>query len=110
MTDLTLRGRRSLLAVCAIALIIATTGLVPTRITALGIEFSAADQQTMLTILALGIAYFFLAFVVYSAGDYMTRETLCVFSASGERAKGSLSSNPCKSFSRLWTTKADSNC
>ncbi len=75
MTELTVRERRILLAVCAIGLTIAKIGLVPTKITALGIEFSATNQQTMLAILAVIIAYFLLAFVVYAAGDYLASET-----------------------------------
>ncbi len=74
MTDVTFRERRTLLVVCAIGLIIAKTGLIPTKITAFGIEFSATDQQTMLAIIALIIAYFLLTFVVYAAGDFLSSE------------------------------------
>jgi len=46
-------------------------GLIPTRITALGIEFDAANQETFLFILGLVVLYFLAAFLVYAASDFL---------------------------------------
>jgi len=45
-------------------------GLIPTRISALGIEFSQTDQATLLRILTAAIIYFLLAFLVYALSDF----------------------------------------
>jgi hypothetical protein len=66
----TRKERRSLLAVSAIGLIIAKAGLVPTRIAALGIEFSQTDRTTLLRSLALITVYFLVAFIFYALADY----------------------------------------
>jgi len=75
LTELTRRERRVLLAVCAIGITIAKTGLVPSRISTLGIEFSGANQQTMLTIIAALVFYFLLEFVINAASDYVIWKT-----------------------------------
>ena len=66
----TRKERRSLLAVSALGLIIVKAGLVPTRIAALGIEFSQADRTTLLWSLALITIYFLVAFLFYALADY----------------------------------------
>ncbi len=47
------------------------TGLVPTEITTLGVKFAEADQRSLLRILALVIAYFLAAFIIYAASDFL---------------------------------------
>jgi hypothetical protein len=47
------------------------TGLVPTKNTALGIEFGEDDQQTFLFLLGLVVVYFLAAFLIYAASDFL---------------------------------------
>lgn len=47
------------------------TGLVPTKIEALGVEFDKANQQALLGIIAVVTLYFFAAFVFYAAADIL---------------------------------------
>ena len=61
--------RRNLLAASAIGIVMVKGGLVPIRISALGLEFDHADQQSLLRALAAVVLYFLLAFLVY-AGSY----------------------------------------
>ena len=72
LTEISRRERRNLLATSAVALMIVITGFVPTKISALGVEFSAADQRGLLWVLALVVFYFLLAFVVYALTDFVT--------------------------------------
>jgi hypothetical protein len=50
--------RRTLLGVSTIGIVIAKSGLVPAKITALGIEFDQADQSLLLKMLAWIVVYF----------------------------------------------------
>jgi len=68
--DVTRKERRNLLTVSAIAITMVKTNLIPTKITALGIEFSQAEKYIMLYILSIIIFYFLITFIIYSASDY----------------------------------------
>ena len=50
--------RRNLLGASAIGIVIVKTGLVPSKISALGIEFSQTDQRSLLLAIAAVISYF----------------------------------------------------
>jgi hypothetical protein len=71
LSDLTRKERRNLLAASAIGIVVAKTGLVPTKIAALGIEFSPTDRTTFLKCLSGVVAYFLVAFIIYAADDYV---------------------------------------
>jgi hypothetical protein len=71
LSDVTRRERRALLGVSAIGIVIAKTGLVPSKISALGIEFTQADQRSLLLSVAAIISYFLIAFIVYAASDFL---------------------------------------
>jgi hypothetical protein len=62
--------RRTLLGVSTIGIVIAKSGLVPAKITALGIEFDQADQSLLLKMLAWIVVYFLFAFVIYALSDF----------------------------------------
>ncbi|MGI8655836.1 MAG: hypothetical protein ACR2LC_11520 [Pyrinomonadaceae bacterium] len=47
------------------------SGLVPSKISALGIEFSQANQNVLLNALAIITVYFLLAFIFYALSDFM---------------------------------------
>ena len=70
LTEVTRKQRTLLLGVSALGATIAQTGLTPTKISALGIEFAQSDQRAFLGILIVAILYFLAAFVVYGASDF----------------------------------------
>lgn len=76
LTEVTRKERVYLLAVSLIGIAIVTTGLVPSRIAALGIVLDQPDRAALLILLAVVTAYFLVAFVVYAASDYVTRRTI----------------------------------
>jgi hypothetical protein len=68
----TRKERRNLLAISALGIVMVKTGLVPTKISVLGVEFSQSNQTALLYTIA-GIAiYFLLAFIFYALSDYST--------------------------------------
>lgn len=71
LSDVTRAERKMLLGLSAVGLVIARSGLVPSRISALGIEFDRADQSALLGMLAAVIVYFLVAFVVYATSDFV---------------------------------------
>lgn len=65
------KERRNLLAASVVGLLISKVGLIPTKISALGIELSGSSQIAF-TILAAGIIlYFVLAFLLYGLSDFL---------------------------------------
>ncbi|GAB3754198.1 hypothetical protein [Lysobacter olei] len=71
LSDVTRKERRMLLGLDVLAIFVSTTGLVPTKISALGVEFGAADQRAFLYVFAAVLAYFVAAFLVYGVSDYL---------------------------------------
>jgi hypothetical protein len=61
-----------LLGVSVLAVALVKTGLVPTKIEALGVEFDRTNQQSLLLIIALVTSYFLAAFVIYAAADFLS--------------------------------------
>jgi len=70
LSDVTRKERVYLLAFSTIGIAIATTGLIPSRISALGIQFDAANQNRLLSLLGAVIAYFLVVFIVYAVADF----------------------------------------
>ena len=71
LSEVTRKERLYLLGTSMVGIAILRTGLVPTQISALGIEFQRADQQTFLFLLGLVVFYFLVAFVVYATSDFL---------------------------------------
>ena len=71
LTDVTRKERRMLLATSLLGVGLVKTGLVPTKIEALGVEFDKTNQQALLFLLAIVVGYFFVAFLVYAAADFL---------------------------------------
>ena len=69
LSDVTRKERRTLLGVSALGIVIVKSGLVPSKISALGIEFNQADQQALLRALAAVTVYFLAAFFIYGTSD-----------------------------------------
>src|SRR6266851_5310284 len=81
LSEVTRKERRNLLIFSVLSYAIFKTGLIPTKITALGVEFSSTDQTALLRVLAGLVAYFLLTFVVYGGSDYLRRQ-LAVYAAT----------------------------
>ena len=62
--------RKSLLIASVVAIFIATTGLIPAKISALGVEFSQTDRGSMLWVLGLVVAFLLVSFAVTAAADF----------------------------------------
>jgi hypothetical protein len=70
LSEVTRKERLYLLASSILGIIIVKTGLIPTRITTLGITFEKANQDSLVFVLGLVVLYFLVTFLVYAAGDF----------------------------------------
>lgn len=71
LSEVTRKERRMLLGVSIVGVAVQKAGLVPSKISALGIEFAKSDQSAILSLLALVVLYFLTAFIVYGISDFM---------------------------------------
>jgi hypothetical protein len=81
--ETTRKTRRTLLGTSTVALAVSWAGLLPEKITALGIELSIKNQGQLLILIAAVVGYFLVAFIVYAASDFVAWH----FSYSGAIAK-----------------------
>lgn len=65
LTETTRKTRRNLLAAAVIGIVIVQVGLVPQKISAFGIEFSEANQQSLLQLVSAAIIFYAITFIVY---------------------------------------------
>lgn len=72
LSEVARKERRSLLGISLFGITLKNSGMVPSKIPSLGIEFQLADQQTLLLIVAFIILYFIVAFIIYAASDYLS--------------------------------------
>lgn len=70
LSPATREERKILLAVSAIGLAIDVLGLVPTKISSLGIDFSPGIHATTKLMISVIIVYFLAAFLIYAWHDY----------------------------------------
>jgi hypothetical protein len=73
LTPVTRKERLYFLAVSMIGIAMVRTGLVPSKIATFGIELDKPNRNALLFLLALVTIYFFAAFVIYAAADYIAR-------------------------------------
>lgn len=71
LCEITRKERRMLLAVSMIGISLIKAGLVPTKITALGIDFNETNQKAFMVIFLSIVIYFFFAFIFYAAADFL---------------------------------------
>src|SRR5215208_4054054 len=71
LSEVTRKERVYLLGTSIVGIAILKTRLVPSRITALGIELEEGNQEIFLSLLGLVVLYFLAAFVVYAASDFL---------------------------------------
>ncbi|MEH0374017.1 hypothetical protein [Vibrio mimicus] len=76
LNETTRKSRRNLLAVSVLGVVTAKVGLVPTKISAFGVEFSSSNLEALMTLLALAIAYFLITFVVYIVSELQAWQLL----------------------------------
>jgi hypothetical protein len=72
LSETTRKERKSLLGIGIVGIAIVKGGLVPNGITALGIEFTEANQKSLFHILAAIVIYYLVAFVLYAISDLTT--------------------------------------
>lgn len=65
------REKKSLLIASVCAYAVSTAGLVPSKISALGIEASQIDRRAFLLIVAMIVLYFLVFFLLYSIPDFL---------------------------------------
>lgn len=70
LSEVTRKERRSLLGVSTLGIVMTHANLVPTKISALGVEFSQASQSTLLLIFSFVVGYYLLAFAIYGLADF----------------------------------------
>ena len=71
LSEIARKERRNLLIASTVGLLMSKAALVPTRLPALGIEFSAPDQRTIVGFAAFTVLYFLGAFVLYGLSDFL---------------------------------------
>lgn len=71
LSDVTRKERRHLLGISLLGVALKKTGLVPSKISGLGIEFQNTDQRALLFIVAFVILYFLVAFIIYAFSDFL---------------------------------------
>lgn len=71
LSEVTRKERRVLLGLSVLGLALVKVPLVPERFATLGIEFTRPNQSTFLTIYALVVFYFLVAFLIYAFTDYV---------------------------------------
>lgn len=71
ISEQTVKERKFLLLTSAVGLFISFTGSVPTKFSALGIEFSAKEQNAFVVAVIATVIYFMLAFVIYGWSDFL---------------------------------------
>jgi hypothetical protein len=70
LSDETRKDKKILLLVSTIAIAIGVSGIVPAKITALGLEFSFRDRVGLLWVIAGVVSYFAIAFILHAREDY----------------------------------------
>ncbi|EHI9242931.1 hypothetical protein J9100_004264 [Vibrio vulnificus] len=69
LTETTRKVRRNLLASAFVGIVIIKVGLVPKKISAFGIEFSEANQESLLALIAGITCFYIVTFLVYIASE-----------------------------------------
>lgn len=72
LSPLTRAERRNLLFASFVGVLISKAGLVPTKISAFGIDLSAPQQSAFTFVTSLVVIYFLIAFVSYALPDFLT--------------------------------------
>jgi len=87
LSEVTRKERRTLLGASAIGVLILRTGLVPSKIAALGIEFNQADQKALLGALGAIVVYFLVAFMIYASSDLVAWRVAIYYALADRQAE-----------------------
>ncbi len=71
LSEVTRKDRRVLLAISVIGIVIVRANIIPTKLTAFGIEFGKTDQNFLLFAILLITSYFLFAFAIYAFSDFL---------------------------------------
>jgi hypothetical protein len=71
LKDVTRKERRALLGVSVVALLVARTGVLPTKIESIGIDFTIGNKASLLLLLSAIVGYFLVMFLVYAVSDFV---------------------------------------
>ncbi|MDZ7842163.1 MAG: hypothetical protein U5R46_15285 [Gammaproteobacteria bacterium] len=69
LSEVSRKERRNLLFAGTTGFLVSFAGIVPTKISAFGIELSTLDQKTFILLVAVVVFYFLIAFAVYGTSD-----------------------------------------
>lgn len=69
ITQMTRDVRRSMLIASGISIVMIRTGIIPNKLTVLGLDFGNVNIDTLLAILAIIQTYFLVSFIVYLLND-----------------------------------------
>ncbi|MBJ6799023.1 hypothetical protein [Geomonas propionica] len=80
LSEETRKERKILLGVSLIGIAMAKAGIVPTKISILGIELESAKQGVLLYLAAFIVIYYILAFSIYATSDFIAhRKRISLF-------------------------------
>ena len=65
LNETTRKVRRNLMAASVIGVVLTKVGLIPSKISAFGVEFTSSNQHALMILLSVAIAYFAVSLVVY---------------------------------------------
>lgn len=71
LSDTTRKERTSLLGLSMLGVALVKVPLVPTKFSALGVEFNQLNQSVFVQLYALVVGYYLIAFVVYAGSDFV---------------------------------------
>ncbi len=71
LSEVTRKERRMLLGLSMLGVFFAKTGIVPNKVSALGIELAATEQSSFFYVLAAMLVYFIFAFILYAFSDFI---------------------------------------
>ena len=71
LSEVTRKERKVLLGLSMVSLFFSQAGILPSKISALGIELKTTDQNTILYLMSAGLVYFIVAFSLYAMSDFM---------------------------------------
>jgi hypothetical protein len=71
LSELARKERRALLTTAGIGILIVQADIVPSKISALGIDFTSTNQKTLLIGMAAVVMYLLVAFALYAWSDFL---------------------------------------
>lgn len=71
LSEVTRKERRMLLGVSMLGIFFVKAGILPTKISALGVDLQSSDQNSFLYLMCLVLVYFMIAFFIYAMSDFV---------------------------------------